>query len=131
MKNILVDGAYCFTIEKDGKFEIFQDMYNLLETYPNRKIVLTGANMEQREKYALNNLPYEFFTQEHNPEKTDSKYYEILLEKYNLNKDDVVYFEHNMDAIKSAEFVGIKSYFYDNDKKDLVALKNFLDENLK
>lgn len=131
MKTILVDAAYCFTIEKDGKFEIYKEMYDLLETYQNKKIVLSGANDEQVIKFALDNLPYELFTLKHNPEKTDLKYYEILLEKYELNKDDVVYFEHNMDVVKSAESIGIKSYFYDNDKKDLESLKNFLDENLE
>lgn len=131
MKTILVDAAYTFTIEKEGKFEIFQEMYDLLETYPNKKIVLSGADDDKIKVYALDNLPYEFFTLKHNPEKTDPKYFEILLEKFGLDKDDVVYFEHNMNAVKSAESVGIKSYFYDNDKKDLESLKNFLDENIK
>ena len=131
MKTILVDGAYTFTIEKDGKFEIFKDMSDLLETYPNRKIILSGANEEQVVKFGLDNLPYELFTLEHNPEKTDPKYFEILLEKFGLNISEVIYFEHNVDAVKSAESVGIKSYFYDGDKKDLESLKNFLDENLK
>jgi len=45
-------------------------------------------------------------------------------------KDDVVYFEHNADAVKSAESVGITAYNYDKDKKDLEALKKFLDESL-
>lgn len=130
MKTILVDAAYCFTIEKNGKFEIFKGMYELLETYPNKKIVLSGANDEQVIKFGLNNIPYEFFTLKHNPEKTDPKYYEILLEKFRLNKGDVVYFEHSIDAVKSAESIGIKSYFYDNNEKDLESLKNFLDENL-
>lgn len=131
MKTILVDAAYCFTIEKEGRFEIFKDMYEMLETYPNKKIVLSGANDEQIIKFGLNNLPYELFTLKHNPEKTDPRYYQILLEKFGLRSEDVVYFEHNIDAVKSAESIGIKSYFYDNDKKDLENLKKFLDENLK
>ena len=44
MKNILVDAVYCFIIQNDTKFEVFQDMFKLLETYPNNKIILTGAN---------------------------------------------------------------------------------------
>jgi len=130
MKTILVDAAYCFTIEKDGKFEIFQDMYKLLETYPNMKIILTGANDEQKERFALNNVPYEVFTLKHNPEKADPEYYKILLKTFNLSKDEVVYFEHNADAVKSAQLVGINTYFYDNDKKDLKSIKIFLDKNL-
>lgn len=130
MKTILVDAVYCFIIEKvEGKFEIFQDMYKLLETYSNKKIILTGANDEQMIKFGLDNMPYEVFTLKHNPEKIDPKYYETLLEKYNLKKEDVIYFEHSTDAVKSAESVGINSYYYDNDKKDLESLKKFLDEN--
>ncbi len=132
MKTILVDAVYCFIIEKEnGKFEIFQDMFDLLETYQNKKIILTGASDDKYELYCLNKVPYEFFTLKHNPEKTDPEYYKILLEKYNLKNDDVVYFEHNTDAVKSAQIVGINTYFYDNDKKDLESLKKFLDENLK
>ena len=76
-------------------------------------------------------MPYEVFTLKHNPEKTDPKYFEILLEKFSLNKDEVIYFEHNIDAVKSAQSVGINAYFYDENKKDLQSLKKFLDENLK
>lgn len=131
MKTILVDAVHCFIIKKEDNFGIFQEMYNLLETYQNKKIILTGANDEQMIKFGLNNVPYEVFTLKHNPEKTDPKYYEILLEKYGLDKDEVIYFEHSMEAVQSAESVGIKTYFYDNDKKDLESLKKFLDENSK
>lgn len=86
MKTILVDAVDTFVIEGEG---IFQEMYKLLETYPNKKIILSNANDE-----------------------------------------DVIYFEHNEEAVKSAQSVGITSYHYDKDKKDLIALKNFLDNNL-
>ncbi|PIR68535.1 hypothetical protein COU49_00640 [Candidatus Nomurabacteria bacterium CG10_big_fil_rev_8_21_14_0_10_35_16] len=130
MKTILVDAVDCFIIEQNETFDIFQDMYKLLETYPNRKIILTGANDEQYKLFKLDQMPYEVFTLKHNPEKTDPKYYHILLKNFDLNSEDVVYFEHNLNAVKSAQSVGIRSYFYDNDKKDLTDLKNFLDGNL-
>lgn len=131
MKTILIDAVNCFVIEKENeKFVIFQAMYDLLETYPNRKIILTGANDEGIKKYGLDKMPYEFFTLKHNPEKTDSRYYETLLEKFNLKKDEVIYFEHDEVAIKSAKSVGINTYYYDNNKKDLESLKKFLDDNL-
>jgi len=75
-------------------------------------------------------MPYEIFTLKHNPEKTDREYYEKMLENFGLGKDDVLYFEHNEDAVKSARSVGIKTYHYDKDKKDLKELRKFLDENL-
>lgn len=131
MKTILVNAVHCFVVKKDEKFQVFDDMYKMLENYQNRKVILSGANDEEIIKFGLSNIPYELFTLKHNPEKTDPKYFEILLEKFGLNKEDVIYFEHNIDAVKTAESVGIKSYFYDNEKKDLESLKIFLDENIK
>jgi len=130
MKTILVDAVHAFIIESDDAFKIFEEMHNLLETFSNRKIVLTGANDEQFKKFGLDKVPYEVFTLKHNPEKTDPKYYEKMLEHFNLDKDDVVHFEHDQEAVKSAQSVGIKTYYYDQDKKDLDGLKNFLTENL-
>lgn len=130
MKIILVDAVYAFVIKTDSGFKIFDEMYALLETFPNRKIILTGANDEQFKEFGLDKMPYEVFTLKHNPEKTDLKYFETTLSHFGLGKDDVIYFEHNIDAVKSAETVGIKSYHYHSEKKDLVALKNFLTANL-
>ena len=127
MKTILVDAVDAFVIEGEG---IFKEMHDLLETFPNRKIILTGANDQQFRKFGLDKMPYEVFTLKHNPEKTDPKYYETMLEHFGLSKDDVIYFEHNKNAVKSAESVGIKAYHYDPEKKDLEALKNFLTDNL-
>lgn len=131
MKTILVDAVHCFIIEKSGEFQIFKDMYELLESYPNKKIILTGANDEQMQKFGLNNVPYEVFTLKHNPEKIDPKYYQTLLSSLNLNTDDIIYFEHSIDAVKYAESVGIKSYYYDEEKKDLESLKKFISDNIK
>lgn len=127
MKTILVDAINGLILENGT---IFQEMYEMLETYPNPKIVLTGANDEQYEKFKLSKSPYDVFTLKHNPEKTDPKYFEILLDHYSLKPEDVIYFEHNMNAMKSAESFGIKSYFYDHTKEDIVALKQFLDLNI-
>ena len=131
MKTILVDAVDCFVIEKeDGTFHIFKKMQDLLENFPNNKIILTGANDEQSKKFGLDKMPWEIFTLKHNPEKTNPEYYKIMLQKFNLSSDDVIYFEHNSNAVKSAQSVGINTFYYDNDKKDLTALKQFLDENL-
>jgi len=127
MKTILVDAVGTFVIEGEV---VFREMHDLLETFPNRKIVLTGASDEQFKKFGLDRMPYEVFTLKHNPEKTDPKYYEIMLEHFGLGKDDVLYFEHDKGAVKSAQSVGIKTHYYDSDKKDLEALKNFLRKNL-
>lgn len=127
MKTILVDAINGLVLE-DGS--ILDTMLALLETYPNEKIILTGANDEQFKMFKLDQVPYEVFTLKHDPEKTDPEYFRILLEQYDLSPEDVVYFEHNLDAAKSAESVGIKTYFYDHTKEDMSQLKNFIDANL-
>lgn len=126
MKTILVDAVNTFVV--DGK--IFQPLHDLLEQYKNKKIILTNANDEQIIQFGLVDLPYELFTLKHNPDKTDSEYFNKMFEHFKLQSRDVVYFEHNLDAVKSAQSVGIITHQYDPQKRDLVALQNFLNENL-
>lgn len=127
MYAILVDAIHTFIDKETG---LNQEMYELLESYPNPKIILTSANDEQVKQFGLDNMPYEVFTLKHNPEKTDPEYYKIMLAKYGLDTKNVVYFEHDPEAFKSAKSVGINTYYYDAEKKDLERLKSFLDENL-
>lgn len=128
MKTILVDAVGTFVIEGNG---VYKPMFELLEKYPNRKIILTNANDEQLIPFSLTNLPYEMFTLKHNPDKVDTVYFQKMLQHYGLTVEDVIYFEHSLEAVKSAESLGIKSYHYDSLKQDLQALKAFLDENVK
>jgi HAD superfamily hydrolase (TIGR01509 family) len=124
MKTILVDAVNTFVIYGKG---IFEPMHKLLETYPNKKIILTNANDEEFERFGLNKMPYEVFTLKHNPDKTDPTYYQIMLKHFNLNPQEVIYFEHNENAVKSAQKSGILVYHYDKDKQDLVYLTQSFD----
>lgn len=131
MKVILVDAIHTLVRERNGEYKIFKEMQDVLDTFPNRKIILTGATDEQIKKFGLDKMPYKVFTLGHNPEKTDPKYYLFMLKHFFLNKDDVVYIEHKLEAVKSAESIGIKTYHYDMIKQDLKALRSFLRENLE
>jgi HAD superfamily hydrolase (TIGR01509 family) len=126
-KTILVDAVNTLVIKGEG---IYQPLYNLLETYPNPKIILTGANDEQMETLGLNNMPYPVFTLKHNPEKTDPSYYKTLLQTYQLQPEEVIYFEHNPEAVESAKSVGITTHYYNPETKDLESLKKFLEDNM-
>lgn len=126
MKTILVDAWNTFVTEKG----IFKEMQDLLDSFPNKKIILTNANEEEKTKLGIVNMPYEVFSLSHNPNKTDPEYYKAMLNNFSLSSEDVVYFEHNEEAVQSAKSVGITTYWYNKDKQDLVALKKFLEENL-
>ncbi len=127
MKTILVDAVDAFVIKGEG---VYEPMLELLERYPNQKIILTGANDVQMKEFGLNKMPYEVFTLKHNPEKTDPMYFKMMLEHFGLKPEEVIYFEHNPNAVKSAESVNITSYHYDAGKKDIGALEMFLKNNI-
>ncbi len=128
LKTILVDAVNTFVIKNEG---INQEMYELLESYPNPKIIVTNADAEQIEEFGLHTMPYPVFSMAHKPDKTDPAYFETLRSTYYIGSSSLVYFEHNPEAVKSAKSVGITSYWYDPEKKDLVALKEFLDSSLE
>lgn len=126
MKTLLVDAVGTFVV--DGKID--EKLHQLLENYPNRKIIVTNASDEQFEGYGLVNLPYEMFTLKHNPDKVDPVYFKKMFEQLNLKAQDCLYFEHSPQAVESAKSVGINSYHFDEQKRDIETLKNFLDMNL-
>ncbi|MAE49269.1 hypothetical protein CMI48_00415 [Candidatus Pacearchaeota archaeon] len=127
MKTILVDAINTLIIKDSG---INEELHQLLEQYPNKKIILTNANDEQMESFGLNNMPYPLFTLKHNPDKDDPEYFRKLLEDLKGGAEEMIYIEHNLGAVKSAQSVGITSHHYDPEKKDLQAVKQFLNENL-
>ena len=126
MKTILVDAWNTF-FTADG---IYQEMFEMLESYSNPKIIVTNANDEQLVQYGINKSPYKVFTLKHNPDKIDPSFFYTLFKEFGLDNKNVIYFEHNPDAVKSAQSVGVTTFHYDKDKKDLVALKQFLDKNI-
>lgn len=127
MKTILVDAVYTFVSETG---EIDQALYALLEKYSNPKVIVTNAPLEKFEGYGLRNVPYEVFTLEKNPSKTNPQYFETLLKRYELTPDQVIYFEHSPEAVASAQSVDITAYHFDAEVRDLDALKNFIDGNV-
>ena len=126
MKSILVDAWNTFVTENGMN----HDLKKLLDSFPNHKIILTNANQQECITYGIVNMPYEVFSLEHNPNKTDKAYYICMFEKYNLEPSDVIYFEHNIEAVNSAISAGIKTHHYKKED-DLVDLHSFLRNNLE
>lgn len=126
MKTILVDAVNTFVV--DGK--INTEMKAMLDTFPNRKIIVTNADEQEKIKYGLVDMPYIVFTLAHKPNKPDPTYFTTLLAKYALHSSQVVYFEHNPAAVMSAKLVWIVSYNYDHVKKDVAAVKEFIEKHI-
>ena len=127
MKTILVDAVDCFV---SNKGEINQAMYKMLERYENPKIIVTNAPDDKLSVFGLDKVPYPVFSLQKNPSKTDPTYWQIFLEKNNLSIEDVVYFEHAEEAVKSALSVGITTFYYETEKTKLEEVAHFLDKNI-
>jgi FMN phosphatase YigB (HAD superfamily) len=125
MKTILVDAWNTFVTEEG----INLDLKKLLDSYPNNKIILTNATEEELVKFGIVNMPYPVFSLAHNPNKTDANYFVKMLQHFNLKTEDVVYFEHNVDAVTSAKSIGISTFHY-NKLEKLDYLTTFLNSNL-
>jgi len=124
MKTILVD-AWNTLVTQDG---IDTEMQKLLDAYDHTKIILTNANKQECTEYGIINMPYEVFSLEHHPNKTDKAYYLKMLQHFDLMPQNVLYFEHNLEAVTAAQSVGIKTFHYK--KNDLSGLDAFLKNNI-
>ena len=125
MKTILVDAWNTFV--KNNTID--SDIYKILESYENQKIILTNANNKELINLGIVNMPYKVFSLSHNPNKDDKLYFIKLIEKYNLIISDLVYIEHNKEAVKSAISLGIKTYHY-KPQESTDELSQFLLKNI-
>ncbi|MBJ6369738.1 hypothetical protein [Snuella sedimenti] len=125
MKTILID-AWNTLVSKNG---INQELKTLLDSYPHQKIIVTNADRNELISFGIVNMPYPIFSLYHRPDKTNPKYFKVLFSEYNLTTEDVLYIEHNEDAIKSAKSIHIKCFWL-KPKDPINKLKLFLDSNL-
>lgn len=127
MEKVILVYAWNTFVTENG---MFKEMKEMLDKFENRKVILTNANEEEKIKYGIINMPYEVFSLAHHPDKTDPEYYKKMLKHFLLKSKEVVYFEHNEEAVKSARSIGINTFHYNKDKKDLEAVKLFVNNNL-
>jgi len=125
MKTILVDAWNTFV--KNNTID--SDIYKILESYEHQKIILTTAKNKDIINLGIVNMPYKVFSLSHNPNKDDKLYFIKLIEKYNLIISDLVYIEHNKEAVKSAISLGIKTYHY-KPQESTDELSQFLLKNM-
>ena len=125
MKTILVDAWNTF-VTIDG---INLPMHKLLENYENTKIILTNATKQEQLKLGMKDMPYTVFSLEHNPDKTNPKYFSEMLSYFSLIPNDVVYFEHYKNAVNSAKSMHIETLWF-KQGSELVILEEFLKKNL-
>jgi hypothetical protein len=51
----------------------------MLDSFPNKKIIITNATALEREKRGSTPMPYQIFSLDHQPDKTDPEYFVKML----------------------------------------------------
>ena len=122
MKTILVDAWNTFV--KNKKIDL--RLLKILEKYPCDKIIVTNANASEQKDLGIINMPYSVFSLSHNPEKTNTLYFDILCNEKKLKKEELLYIEHNIDSFETAKIFGIKSILF---KENYLEIEEFLNQN--
>lgn len=128
MKTILIDAVHTF-IDSNGIIDT--KIEDILDAYELPKIIVTNASVETFQKLAMDLLPYPVFTLSGEPRKSNPEYFQMLMQEYNIFPDECLYFEHDKEALKAAQQLGIKTHYFDSEKKDYTSLQEFLAHNAK
>lgn len=123
MKTILIDAVHTF-INEHGIID--KKINELLDQYDHPKIIVTNMSVEKFQELAMDLLPYPVFTLSGEPRKSNPEYFQILMQEYNIFPDECLYFEHDKEALKAAQQLGIKTHYFDSEKKDYTSLQEFL-----
>jgi hypothetical protein len=75
-------------------------------------------------------MPYQIFSLDHQPDKTDPEYFVKMLAILWLSPEDLVYFERNSTSVAAGKSVWIRTYHYDIEKRDIAALQEFITINM-
>lgn len=127
MKKVLAIDAVGCLVNFKGK--VNNDIKNLVKKFKNKKIVLTNAD-ELEKKIFLKNITYETFSLKHKPNKSNPKYFKKFLLKYKLEPQQLIYIEHDIKAVKSAQSLGIITHHFNGNLKNLENFLNlFLNKN--
>ncbi len=121
-KAILVDAINCLIDKGKGLDKEIAEFLNNL----NVKIIIVTNTEEKEIKSKLEKYNFDVFTLLKNPDKSNLDYFKILLDKYKLKAEEVIYFDHKEENIKSAKSIGITSELYKNNGQ----VEKFIEENI-
>ena len=122
IKAILVDAINTLIDKEKG---INKELAEFLQNTGKKIIVVTNADKKEVES-KIKGYNFEVFTLNKSPDKSNPKYFKQLLEEYNLKQDDIIYFDHKGDNVKSAKSNSINAILYKNNKQ----AKEFIENNI-
>jgi alanyl-tRNA synthetase len=126
---ILVDGMDCVY---DEDFKINEELLKIINNF-NTHTILTvngfrekGYNLIKSQSTGYDTNWKAFSLEEEKIKKENPEYFNTLLKRFNLVPEEVIYFDHDKNSIKTAEKLGILSKHY----TDINSIKKFIEDNL-
>jgi FMN phosphatase YigB (HAD superfamily) len=126
---LLVDLVNTLYVKDKG---IDTKMLEILEKYSIDKLIVTNASLDKLEEMEkiVGGWPFEVFTLEGNPRKEKLEYFENLISKYEVEAGEMMLVEHNTEVVKVAKSFGIKTFWFEKNRRDYVGLDDFLNQIL-
>jgi len=113
-KTILVDGMFCIY---DKEFNVNKELLKIINSFNARKILVVNGFREKGKQALIGSGFLAFSLEEEKIKKDNPEYFKILLSRYNLKLDEVLYFDHDENNVKTAKNLGIISTQYLNNEQ--------------
>lgn len=89
------------------------DLLRAIKSLNCEIVIVSNISKDRLDELGLTNtLPFNLFTLESNPRKTDRKYFDRLIVKLRCEFKDLVLIEHNTDVIELASKLGVNCIMY-------------------
>jgi leucyl-tRNA synthetase/inosine/xanthosine triphosphate pyrophosphatase family protein/ADP-ribose pyrophosphatase YjhB (NUDIX family) len=125
---ILIDAVFCLINKSENGLSLNEELYNYLDTLPQRKIVVTNAKDEALQTTKeLVGIKFEVFSLQFDPEKTDPRFYETMIESLGIDINTTIYFDHNDDNLSSARANKLHCFQYKSNQQAISTLNTLFD----
>jgi leucyl-tRNA synthetase family protein len=115
-KVIFVDAINTLFKLEDGLVSLNVELLDYLNVLPQKKIIITNAKDEILAQIKTT-TPFEVYSLEFSPVKTDSNYFVQALKDLNLKASEIIYFDHSQDNLDSATKSNIQTILYSSNQQ--------------
>jgi len=96
------------------------DLLRAIKSLNCEIVIVSNISKDRLDELGLTNtLPFNLFTLESNPRKTDRKYFDRLVVKLRCEFKDLILIEHNPEVVELAQSLGIHTVLYKHKFTDI------------
>jgi FMN phosphatase YigB (HAD superfamily) len=89
------------------------DLISAIKSLNCETVIVSNISKDRLDELGLtNNMPFNLFTLESNPRKTDRKYFDRLIVELGCEFKDLILIEHNPEVVVLTQNLGIHTVLY-------------------